>query len=85
MNDIKEIKNQLHATFKIKDLGQLKYFIGLEISRTHEGIHVCQRKYALNILANTGMLNAKPPNTPMAKRNENLFDQTLSIYDASNY
>jgi len=53
MNGIKEIKNQLHTTFKIKDLGQLKYFLGLEISKTHEGIHICQRKYALDILANT--------------------------------
>lgn len=69
-NDIEEItsiKEFLHKKFKIKDLGYLKYFLGLEISRSQSGIHVCQRKYALDVLANTGLLASKPAATPMQR------------------
>jgi hypothetical protein len=48
-NDLEEItaiKSFLHQKFKIKDLGYLKFFLGLEISRSQHGIHLCQRKYA---------------------------------------
>jgi len=75
-NDIKDIdivKNSLNYVFKIKDLGHLKFFLGLEISRTRKGIHIYQRKYALDILTNAGMLGAKPANTPMAQKNDKLF------------
>jgi len=59
MKEIQAIKSSLNAAFAIKDLGQLKFFLGLEIARTKKGIHVCQRKYALEILSDKGMIGAK--------------------------
>jgi len=44
------IKHYLHTQFHMKDLGALKYFLGLEVLRSKQGIFVCQRKYALNLL-----------------------------------
>jgi hypothetical protein len=55
----------LNDRFKLKDLGQLKYFLGLEIARSELGISVCQRKYALEVLKDTGMLASKPVQFPM--------------------
>ena len=34
------VKKFLHDTFKVKDLGDLKYFLGLEVSRSRKGIHI---------------------------------------------
>lgn len=38
--EINHVKSFLHSTFRIKDLGNLKYFLGLEVSRTNKGIHL---------------------------------------------
>ena len=47
----------------MKDLGQLKYFLGIEVIRSNKGIFVSQRKYVLDLLAETGMLDCKPIET----------------------
>jgi len=50
INDINKVKSSLNFVFKIKDLSQLKFFSNLEIARTKNDIHICQRKYALRDL-----------------------------------
>jgi len=85
INDINEVKSSLNSIFKIKDLGQLKFFLGLEIARTKSGIHICQRKYALEILSDAGMLSVKPVSTSMIKKNKNLFIQNAPMHDRNTY
>lgn len=65
--DIDATKFFLQTEFKIRDLGNLKYFLGLEIVRSKRSIHICQRKYALDILSDAGMLGCEPAPTPMTK------------------
>ena len=62
---ISSLKSFLHTRFHTKDLGQLKYFLGVEVNRSKNGILLSQRKYILDLLADTGKLAAKPCNTPM--------------------
>ena len=59
------LKSLLDHKFGIKDLGSLKYFLGLEIARSEKGISVNQRKYALEVLKETGMLGYKPAKSLM--------------------
>ena len=62
---VNSFKQFLDSKFKLKDLGTLKYFLGLEVARTTKGISLCQRKYTLDLLANTGLLASKPASIPM--------------------
>jgi hypothetical protein len=52
----KALQNYLSKEFEMKDLGDLKYFLGIEVSRSNKGIFLSQRKYALDLLQETGML-----------------------------
>ncbi|XP_043687853.1 uncharacterized mitochondrial protein AtMg00810-like [Telopea speciosissima] len=62
---IEEVKAMLHARFHIKDLGTLKYFLGIEVARSANGLTLNQRKYALDILKDCGLLGTRPMDTPM--------------------
>ena len=62
-NDDKSINGVnefLGSCFKIKDLGPLKYFLGVEVARSKIGISINQRKYTLDILQEASLLGAKP-------------------------
>ncbi|KAL0393486.1 UNVERIFIED_CONTAM: Retrovirus-related Pol polyprotein from transposon RE1 [Sesamum latifolium] len=58
-------EKHLAREFEMKDLGQLKYFLRIEVSRSHKGIFLSQRKYALDLLNETGMTACSPASTPM--------------------
>ena len=50
---------------RIKDLGKLQYFLGIEVARSKKGIFISQRKYILDLLKETGMLGCKPAESPI--------------------
>ena len=62
---MKCLKEFLLKRFHIKDLGNLKYFLGIEFSRSKKGILMSQRKYALDILDDSGLLGARPDSFSM--------------------
>ncbi|XP_019171418.1 PREDICTED: uncharacterized protein LOC109166974 [Ipomoea nil] len=64
-SQIDRLKQFLDKTFKIKDLGHLNYFLGIEAFRSTNGLNICQRKYTLEILKEYGFMDAKPAKTPI--------------------
>jgi hypothetical protein len=80
------VKNYLKNEFDIKDLGKLKYFLGIEIAYSKEkGLFLSQRKYVLDLLNETGKLGAKPANTPMEPNKKLYLDEGELLKDIGQY
>ena len=62
---IVQLKKHLYSHFQTKDPGYLKYFLGIEVAQSGDGIVISQRKYALDILKETDMQNCRPVDSPM--------------------
>ncbi|XP_014511348.1 uncharacterized protein LOC106770041 [Vigna radiata var. radiata] len=75
----------LHHKFCIKNLGELKYFLELEVARSKKGVHLCQRKYALDILEETGMEGCKPSTTPFLRDTSPLYKLDSHLDDPGPY
>jgi histone deacetylase 1/2 len=61
----------------LKDLGELHYFLGIEVHKTNGGILLTQEKYVSDLLKRVGMANCKPVNTPLST------SEKLSLYEGS--
>lgn len=63
--EIQCVQYMLKRHFKLTSLGDLKYFLGLEIAKSAKGIHLCQRKYTLQLLHYIGFAAVKPALIPV--------------------
>ncbi|GJS98441.1 ribonuclease H-like domain-containing protein [Tanacetum coccineum] len=65
VDKIEKFKKFPESKFKIKDLGSLKYFLGIEVIKTGNDLCRSRRKYCLELLKEYGLLGCKPVSTPM--------------------
>ena len=63
--EMERLKKSLASSFEIKDLGTLRYFLGMEVARSRKGLVVSQHKYVLDLLKETRMSGCRPADTPM--------------------
>ncbi|XP_023735653.2 uncharacterized mitochondrial protein AtMg00810-like [Lactuca sativa] len=85
ISEINAIKESLSNTFKLKDLGKLQHFLGLEIARSAQGIFLSQRQYALKLLEDTDKLAAKPVQYPMEPACKTSNFEGLPLQDPASY
>lgn len=82
--EIQHLNTFLHDKFTIKDLGQLKYFLGLEVARSKSEISTGQKKYALDILQDTCLIGSKPvaflmkSSIKLIANDSNLYENALA-------
>jgi histone deacetylase 1/2 len=57
---------ELNVHFAIKDLGQLHFFLGIEVAHTPDGLVLTQHKYASDLLEKVGMKDCKDAPTPLS-------------------
>ncbi|CAL1375545.1 unnamed protein product [Linum trigynum] len=82
---ITTVKRRLDSDFSIKDLGPLKFFLGVEVARSPSGIVLNQRKYAMDILEDSGLTGGRPSAFPMEQHNQLALAETPPITDPGQY
>ncbi|KAM6543699.1 hypothetical protein CsatB_008146 [Cannabis sativa] len=76
---VTDIITHLHNTFSLKDLGELKYFLGIEVTKNSNGLVLTQSKYAKDLLHRADMQDANPIATPM------ISGQKLSAHGSEHF
>ena len=71
--------------FELKDLGDLNYFLGVQISRTQFGLTLSQPKYASEVLHRFHMENSKPTKTPCCPSSHLLPHDGVVLSDPSEF
>jgi hypothetical protein len=84
-NLITDCKKKLALEFKMKDLGQMHYFLGLEVWQNPGEICLSQGKCVVEILKRFGMMDCKSMTTPMTTNPKLLCDTSSEIVDATLY
>lgn len=83
---ITALVTQLSSVFALKDLGDLNYFLGIEVQKLLDGsLHLNQTKYACELLERFNMSNCKASPTPMATRTKVHSVNSSSFHDSSLY
>ena len=82
---IQKLKQHLFTHFQTTDFRKLKYFLGIEITQSSSDVVLSQRKYVLDILEETGMLDYKPINTPMDPNVKLIPRQRKSLGERGRY
>uniref|UniRef100_A0A2N9J511 CCHC-type domain-containing protein n=1 Tax=Fagus sylvatica TaxID=28930 RepID=A0A2N9J511_FAGSY len=65
-NLCKEFSKTMQDEFEMSMMGELKFFLGLQIKQTEDGIFLNQSKYVIDLLKRFGLTNAKAYGTPMS-------------------
>ena len=82
---IADFKHFLANAFSVKDLGTLRYFLGIEVSRSKQGLFLCQRKYTLDILSDSGMTASRPSDFSMEQHLRLHPDEGTPLSDPALY
>ena len=82
---IKYARRILATEFKMKDLGMMHYFLGIEVWENVYVIFLCQEKYTIDILKIFQMMDCKAISTSMESKLKLLCDASSESVDATMY
>ena len=75
----------MNKEFEMSMFGEIKFFVGLQIQQSKNGIYITQSKYIKEILKKFGMEDSKPFGTPMCTRLKLTRDDDLKEVDQTLY
>lgn len=85
MPEFDSLKQVLNSKFCIKNLGELKFFLGLKVAHSTKGFSICQRKYCLELLETLGTSNCKPASTLLDPTIKLSSDANIPMKDVGSY
>ncbi|GKD29811.1 putative ribonuclease H-like domain-containing protein, partial [Tanacetum coccineum] len=75
-----EFENMMHKKFQMSSMGELTFFLGLQVKQKEDGIFISQDKYVTEILKKFGFSDVKTANTPMETHKLCSKMQMVKIY-----
>ncbi|RHN54972.1 putative RNA-directed DNA polymerase [Medicago truncatula] len=78
-------KHSIKGKFAMTDLGNMRYFLGVEVKQDDQGIFIGQSKYATKILTRLGMENCNMVYSPIVIGRKLVKDETEKAVDAIKY
>ncbi|GJT95810.1 retrovirus-related pol polyprotein from transposon TNT 1-94 [Tanacetum coccineum] len=81
----KRFEKLMHSRFEMSLMGEMKFFLGLQIHQSPKGIFINQAKYALEILKKHNMDNCHSIGTPLATKPKLDVDLSGEPVDQSDY
>ncbi|KAJ9537137.1 hypothetical protein OSB04_029870 [Centaurea solstitialis] len=81
----KDFETLMHKRFKMSAMGELTFFLGLQVEQKKDGIFIHQTKYVHDILAKFGFRDVKPVSTPMEARKQIATDVAGKEVDVHQY
>ena len=82
---IVDTQKYLYRQFQIKDLGRLRYFLGLEIAQADRGILISQQKYTSDIIASAALTDTRTTDTPLELHSKLLPTDGAPLADPTRY
>lgn len=64
LSTVEIVKQSIHDDFTIKDLGEIRFFLGIEVCCTSTGFMISQHNFLLDFLRDTGLSGSKPAKVP---------------------
>nr|GEW69049.1 uncharacterized mitochondrial protein AtMg00810-like [Tanacetum cinerariifolium] len=81
----RNISPKMTTKFKMSMMGQMPFFLGLQLSQSPRGIFINQPKYAYEIVKKYGMLTSDSVDTPMVEKSKRDEDLQGKLVDATLY
>ncbi|KAI3684714.1 hypothetical protein L6452_33939 [Arctium lappa] len=81
----REFEELMHQRFKMSSMGELTFFLGLQVQQKSDGIFICQFKYVQDILTKFGFSDSKPASTPMETHKQITADFEGEDMDVHHY
>ncbi|KAJ9558487.1 hypothetical protein OSB04_013101 [Centaurea solstitialis] len=81
----KDFEDLMHKRFKMSSMGELTFFLGLQVKQKTDGIFLNQSKYVASMLQKFGMADAKPASTPMETHKQLTADAEGEEVDVHHY
>ncbi|KAJ9560080.1 hypothetical protein OSB04_005240 [Centaurea solstitialis] len=81
----KEFEDLMHKRFKMSSMGELTFFLGLQVKQKEDGILINQSKYVKDMLTKFGFLDAKSASTPMETHKQLTADVEGEEVDVHQY
>lgn len=84
---VEALLQDIRADFALKDLGDLNYFLGIEVQKVKDGIVMTQQKYAADILKRANKFSCKLVDTPLStsEKLSTKEGEKLGTQDSTNF